>query len=264
MSHERNVDVLALDVALREAEATAPKPDGASTINVRSVAGESRRMTTHFDIESEGTIRRIDVACGGSPRVCVNVSGAKPKFSRAVHLTADDIETSYWASGGWTFTHAHGEDRSDASAGIGADLTFGLLRYETFVPEVERSFLDVTVLRGGPWLAASTRGEQGDVETGAIVSLGNPHHPSWGAISARGGVGYGEFERERALHGNISLAYGLSWGSSHPSIVAPVGVVRFVGTYRPLFTSPGQEFFFGIEVSPALFIAQRLRDPTPG
>ena len=131
-------------------------------------------------------------------------------------------------------------------------------------PEIAPSFLDVAELRAGPWVAASSRGERGDVESGVVVSLGNPFHPKWGALSARSGIGYGAFDRERALHGNLSLAWRFSWTAAEDEGLIPNGIVRFVGTYRPLFSSPGQEVLFGIELSPALFIPQLLRTPSPG
>jgi hypothetical protein len=262
VSREQNIDILSLEAALRDAESLPSTPACPSALAVRSVAHESRRE--HFDVERCGVVRRIEIACGGSPIVCMKVAGVEPQFRRAVSIAAEGFEWSYWASGGASFIHARGENQFDAAAGIGSDLTFRFLRYERFPSGIVPSFLDVAELRAGPWVAASSRGERGDVESGVVVSLGNPFHPKWGALSARSGIGYGAFEGERAIHGSFSLAWGLSWIAAQDEGLIPSGIVRFAGTYRPLFSSPGQEVLFGIELSPALFFPQRLRTPSPG
>ena len=98
------------------------------------------------------------------------------------------------------------------------------------------------------------------------MSVGNPFHPSWGALSARVGVGYGAFVSERATHGSIGLAWGRTWlaRSADGSTLATSGVARLVVMCRPLLSAPGWETTLGVELTPALLFPGAMTIPSPG
>jgi hypothetical protein len=172
-------------------------------------------------------------------------------------------EWSYWAAGGAVRKHAAS---SGAGAGIGAELTAGLLTYPGFPSGDYGRRLGRAEVRAGFWASGSTRADGGLVEGGLKLHLGALYHASFGTFDWRFGVGSGAFVSGREPFGSVTLAYGVRSVPSRyshrgycdprplPRAFALTSVVRVFATFRRAFGSEESEWQFGVELSPSFFL----------
>ena len=169
-------------------------------------------------------------------------------------------EWAYWNSLGGLRSNVQGW--SGSAAGIGSEVTTGVLSYRGFPAGPYASRAEV---RAGVWGAGVTRPAGGLLEGGVKLHLGALYHASWGTFDLRAGGGYGAFVRERSPHVNLTVAYGVRSALerySERGVCDPrpspkrwglVSVARLFITYRRELAggSRESELVLGLELSPS-------------
>jgi hypothetical protein len=198
------------------------------------------------------------------------------------------LEWMYWVTGGVvTGLPGSGAERAAAFAGVGFEVTHGVLRYHGFLaPDLGRSALsygagirDDAEVRVGAWAQAVTRGPGALVEGGMTAHLGVTrdhlsnlfHWAPWGMLDLRGGAGYGTMLGTRSPHLLVALGWGYRSVSARysvggacdptpePDTFAEATGVRVTATLRRSTELPAWEAAFAVEVTPtAALIPSRL------
>lgn len=172
------------------------------------------------------------------------------------------VEWSYWTSGAASFDSR--DAGSNPAAGLGADLTFGLLTYPGF-PSGPYGALGRAELRGGPFVQMDMTGDGGLVEAGITLALGAVYHASFGTWTLRLGSGYG-VRLNAGPHVGVTFAWGVrsvraryskrghcdAPTQTKPS--AEAAVARLFVTHRRTLREPASELLVGLELSPTFLL----------
>jgi hypothetical protein len=155
----------------------------------------------------------------------------------------------------WSYFNNAGYGRS-AVFGAGLEASLPVLRWKGFPSGYSH---DLSELRIGAFALGNTRPGGGSIEGGLLFDVSSRYHASWGTFTLRVGAGYGSFDARRLPEGSITVLYGVrsvlsKYGSRHvPRWYNEASLLRVFGTYRRALREEGQEWIFGIEMSPTFF-----------
>jgi hypothetical protein len=181
---------------------------------------------------------------------------------RVVDATPARWEWAYWAASGLL----RRDDGTRPAAGLGAELTTGVLDYPGFPSGDYGPRLGRGEMRAGVWVSGTTQARGGLLEGGLKVHLGALYHASFGTFDWRMGAGTGAFADGRQPFGNVTLAYGIRSVPSRyhrrgycdpratPRALAMASVLRVFVTMRREFASGHAEWELGLELSPTFFL----------
>ncbi|MBX3230576.1 MAG: hypothetical protein KIT84_00050 [Labilithrix sp.] len=189
------------------------------------------------------------------------------------------LEWAPWVSGAIGFG-----DRTLLGAGVGLELTAGVLEWSAFplAAGATKTTRYRAELRVGPWGYAETRGGDGAIaEAGVTAHFGTNDDDLMrlveivpaGMFDLRLGGGYGAFPAGRAAHAAVALGWGLrvapdrTWFGGacdempKPKTLIDATLVRLVATGRHAPEIDAWELALALEISPtAGFLLDRVKE----
>ena len=174
----------------------------------------------------------------------------------AIALTTGTASADLVRSIEYTYLTSAGYTPRAGVFGLGAEASLPFVRWRGFPAGYSGSHAR-SELRTGLFAFGATRLGGGLVEGGLLADVSGIYHASWGTFSARIGGGYGLYEHP---HAAVTLLYGVRsalYRYGHRSVphwFTEASVARLFVTHRRAVREEGNEWVFGIELSPTFFL----------